>query len=272
MILMRFDKFQTIVKFNNENQENIASRVRDFYFKMGMNYEKDLLNIMTVVRPVLRKKDYLVLEIPFQDREIGAICYKGDGSGYMILNSGLAKVNENFALAHEIFHIFYQDKLLGRKIELYMSEHYLEDREEMNANLFAGILLMPTPSFREMFQKFTTEQSEGDSDITIFCKLMSYFEVPYMAALIRAYELELLPDGNKLEALLKADTAALQQEFFRLWLDDAILYPTRRDDYNRLRELIETVGNQYAEEEILNQSTVDKILRNISAIYEEIRG
>ena len=85
-----------------------------------------------------------------------------------------------------------------------------------------------------MFNKFKLEQNEDDSDITIFCKLMSYFEVPYMAVLIRAYELQLLSDGIVLESLLKTDAASVKQEFSRLWLNDMILYPARRNDYGRM--------------------------------------
>lgn len=210
--------------------------------------------------------------MPFKDKEIGAICYKEDTFGYTILNSSLPKVNENFALAHEIFHVFYQDKLLGKKIELYMNEHYLEYQEEMSANLFAGILLMPTPSFIEMYRKFKEEEAEEDSDITVFCKLMSYFEVPYMAAVIRAYELELLPDGEILKILLEAEGKVIEQEFSRLWLDESILHHTGRDDYTRLEKLIKTIGRQYTEEEILDENTVGRILGNIRNIYDTIRG
>lgn len=269
---MKFDKFRTIVEFNRKNQERMAANVRDFYFKLGMNYEKDLLNIMMIVRPEFHKREYIVLEMPFKDKEIGAICYKGDGYGYMILNSALAKVNENFALAHEIFHVFYQDILPRKKIELYMNEHYLEYKEGMNANLFAGILLMPAPSFIEMFNKFNNEQNEDDSDITVFCKLMSYFEVPYTAALIRAYELELLSDGTHLESLLNADSTTVEQEFSRLWLNSTILHSTKRDDYDRLRELVKKTGEKYVEEEILDKNTINKILANVSNLYYEIRG
>lgn len=269
---MRFDKFQAIVEFNRHNQENIAAKVRDFYFKMGMNYEKDLLNIMIIVRPLFNKKNYLVIEMPFKDKEIGAICYKGDSYGYTILNSSLPKVNVNFALAHEIFHVFYQEKLLGKKIELYMNEHYLEYEEEMSANLFAGILLMPTPSFVEMYKKFTDEENEKDSFVTVFCKLMSYFEVPYMAAVIRAYELELLSDGELLKNLLEIDIGKIELEFSRLWLDESVLHHTGRDDFLRLETLVKTIGKQYAEEEILDNNAVDKILENIRRIYNEIRG
>ena len=269
---MKFSKFQKIVEFNRRNQEDIAGKVGDFYHKIGMNYEKDLLNIMMIVRPLFNKKNYIVIEMPFKDKEIGAFCYKGEGYGYTILNSSLPKVNTNFALAHEIFHVFYQDKLLGKKIELYMNEHYSEYSEEMLANLFAGILLMPTPSFRELYRKFEDELREQDSAVTIFCKLMSYFEVPYMAAVIRAYELEMISDGDLLKELLEVDTERIEQEFSRLWLDEAILKSTGRDDYERLEALVEEIGEKYIKEELLDRNAVTKILQNIRCIYNEVRG
>lgn len=269
---MKFDKFQKIVEFNRRNQENIAAKVKDFYFKMGMNYEKDLLNIMMIVRPLFNQKNYLVIEMPFKDREIGAICYKGDGYGYTILNSSLAKINVNFALAHEIFHVFYQEELLGKKIELYLNEHYSDYEAEMSANLFAGILLMPTPSFIEMYQKFKKEEAEGDSFLTVFCKLMSYFEVPYMAVVIRAYELDLLSDGEFLKKLLDVESGQIEHEFSRLWLDESVLHHTGRDDSERLENLVKVVGNQCVWKGILNENSVDKILENIRKICNEIRG
>ena len=43
-----------------KNQEKITAVVRDFYYKMGMNYEKELLNIMMIIRPVFSKRNYIV--------------------------------------------------------------------------------------------------------------------------------------------------------------------------------------------------------------------
>lgn len=266
---MQFEKFQSIIDFNRKNQEIIASKVKDFYFKMGMNYEKDLLNLMMIVRPLFNEKLYLVIELPFKDNEIGAICYKNDGYGYTILNSSLPKVNGNFALAHEIFHVFYQEKLINKKIELYMDEHYLECEEEMSANLFAGILLMPTPSFIEMYNKF---EREADSQVEVFCKLMSYFEVPYMATVIRAYELGLLSDGKQLAELLTMNTEKIETEFAKLWLDESILQPTGRDDYVRLEKLLRDFGEQCITNDWMSEETLSKIIKNVRGIYCEIRG
>ena len=52
---MRFEKFRSILEYNRKNQNDIAAKVRDFYFQMNMNYEKDLLNLMMVVKPLFNK-------------------------------------------------------------------------------------------------------------------------------------------------------------------------------------------------------------------------
>lgn len=269
---MRFEKFRSILEYNRKNQNDIASKVRDFYFQMNMNYEKDLLNLMMVVRPLFNKMNYLVIEMPFKDKEIGAISYKIDYFGYTILNSSLPKVNVNFALAHEIYHVFYQQVLSAKKIELYMNEHYYEYEEEWAANLFAGILLMPTPSFTEMFRKFKMEQSDEDTPVTIIVKLMNYFEVPYMAVVIRAYELNLLPDGDMLQELLNVSGQMIEDEFATLWLDERILQATCRDDYARLEHVVKQIGTQCEHDEILDSVTTTTILNNMRKIYDEIRG
>ena len=48
---------------------------------------------------------------------------------------------------------------------------------------------MPEASFRQMYGLFKKE-SEGNEQDTII-RLMNYYQVPYMAVLIRCYELDL---------------------------------------------------------------------------------
>lgn len=269
---MRFEKFRSIIEYNRKNQKNVADKVRDFYKKMNVDYEKDLLNLTAVYRMFFDEMDYLVIEMPFKDKEIGAISYKLDYFGYTILNSSLPRVNVNFALAHEICHVCSQQILSGKKVELYLNEHYYEYEEEWEANLFAGILLMPTPRFTEMFDRFKKEQGDDDTYETIIVKLMNHFEVPYMAAVIRAYELNLLPDGKVLQKLLSVSGHMVEDEFEKLWFDGRILKPTRRDDFSRLEKVVKRVGSRCVEDEILDSESVVAILDNMKKIYDEIRG
>lgn len=269
---MNFERFQNIIKYSKKNQAEITRNVRDLYSQMNMDYDRDLLNIMLIIRPLFLKKRYVVLEIPFKDKEIGAICYKSDSFGYTFLNSSLPKVNVNFALGHEIYHVFYQSVPFQHKVELYLNEHYVEHEDELSANLFAGILLMPSPSFTSMFHKFQKEQNSEDSEITIIAKLMSYFEVPYMAVVIRCYELGLLPDGEILKKMMEFTSADIEKEFTRVWLDSGILKPTKRDDYDRLEQLVIDIGKECEADQILNDKAVNKVIENIRKIYDEIRG
>lgn len=269
---MEFDRFKKIIEYNQKNQVEITRKVKDLYSKADMDYESDLLNIMQVVRPLFEKKRYIVVEIPFKDKEIGAICYKGDSVGYTFLNSSLPKINVNFALCHETYHIFHPEQSFKKKIELYVNEHYFEYEEELSANAFAGALLMPEQSFKNMFRKFQSEKPDENTEISIIVKLMSYFEVPYMAALIRCYELELLEAGVKLEKFLKVTSIEIENEFVKLWLNEDLLKPTNKDDYKKLELFVRKTGEDYKKEEILNQRTINKVLENMKKIYEEIRG
>ncbi|MBR1478230.1 MAG: ImmA/IrrE family metallo-endopeptidase [Lachnospiraceae bacterium] len=185
---MKIDRLRTIIAYSDKNREEIDSMVKRFCSFAGIEYDSDLLNILQIVRSSFQKKGYLVFELPFADDEIGALCYKGDGLGYVVLNTSLPRVNVNFAIAHEIYHVFYGSDEFVSKVE-FADDHYYEHEEEYAANLFAGMLLMPEVSFRRMFSIFK-EESDGDVSETIV-RLMSYYQVPYMAVLIRSLELEL---------------------------------------------------------------------------------
>ena len=64
----------------------------------------------------------------------------------------------------------------------------------------------------------------------------------------------------------------IEKEFSRLWLNDEILKPTKRDDYPRLVQLVRNVGKDCKNKEILKEDTIKKVLENMGKIYNEIRG
>ena len=98
-------------------------------------------------------------------------------------------MNTNFAIAHEIYHVFWGENEFVSKVE-FSDDHYYEHEEEYAANLFAGMLLMPEISFRRMYLKFKEESDSNEVDTII--RLMAYYEVPFMAVLIRCLELRLI--------------------------------------------------------------------------------
>lgn len=266
---MNVERLRKIIQYSVMNRDEIAHKVKQFYSFAGIHHDQEVLNILQIVRPAFQKKGFLVLEFPLADEEIGALCYKGDALGYILINTSLPKVNVNFAICHEIYHVFDQIGKFKSKVE-FAKNHYFEHEEEFAANLFAGMLLMPEVSFRQMYGLFKLE-SEGNERDTII-RLMNYYQVPYMAALVRCYELD-LPDSNTIsEELLNVDGMFVRNRFVELWLDESILHASKKDDFLQLEVLVERFGKEYIQGSYLNERTLKKVIQNMRTLYSEIKG
>lgn len=266
---MNIERLRRIIAYSDANRDDMEAKVKGFYLFAGMSGDKEVLNIMQIVRPSFQKKGYLILEIPFADEEIGALMFKGDALGYIVLNTSLPKVNVNFALCHELYHVLYQKNEFRPKVE-FAKEHYYEHEEEFAANLFAGMLLMPESGFRFMYKKFREESKDNERDTII--RLMNYYQAPYMAVLIRCYELGLPDTDSVSEELLKVDRDSVRERFIDLWLDDWILDATKKDDYRHLQVLVERFGNECIRNSLISERTLRKVLQNMKSLYSEVKG
>ncbi len=266
---MNMERFRRIIEYSDANRDDMRSKIKDFLSFVGMSSDKEVLNIMQIARPSFHKKGYLVFEMPFADDEIGALCYNGDALGYIVLNTSLPKVNVNFAICHELYHVFYQNREFRTCVE-FSNNYFYEHEDELAANLFAGMLLMPESSFRFMYSKFKNEPESDARDIILH--LMHYYQAPYMAVLIRCYELGLSEDDRISEELLNADLDSIRTRLDELWLDSSILEATKRDDYVHLEKIVERFGMEYVNASYLNKRTLEKVLKNMRAIYSDIKG
>ena len=114
---MNIERLRKIIAYSDKNHDEIYSMIKDSVHFARIEYDSDLLNVLQNCGPLFRKKGFLVLEIPFADDEIGALCYKGDGLGYVVINTSLPKVNTNFAIAHEIYHVFWGENEFVSRVE-----------------------------------------------------------------------------------------------------------------------------------------------------------
>ena len=266
---MNVERLRKIISYSKKNHEEIDFKVKRFCSFTRIEYDSDLLNIFQIVRSSFQRKGFLVLEMPFADDEIGALCYKGDGLGYVIINTSLPKVNTNFAIAHEIYHVFFQESEFVSKVE-FADDHYYEHEEEYAANLFAGMLLMPEIGFRRMYSKFRDESSGNETDTLI--GLMSYYQVPYMSVLIRCLELELITGNTLSQEIFNIDRTWIKQRLADLWLDESIMDASIKDDFAHLEIMVERLGREYIEDKYINERTLEKVLHNMRELYMKIKG
>ena len=266
---MNIERLRKIIAYSDKNHEEIYSMVKRFCSLAGIEYDSVLLNILQIVRASFQKKGYFIFEMPFADEEIGALCYRGDGLGYIVVNTSLPRVNVNFAIAHEIYHVFFGENEFVSKVE-FADDHYYEHEEEYAANLFAGMLLMPEISFRRMYLKFREESRGNEVDTMI--QLMSYYQVPYMAVLIRCLELELIAGRAIPEQLFQFDRVQIRQKLDELWLDESIMDASYRDDYAHIEITVERLGRRYIEDNYINERTLRMVLQNMRKLHTKIKG
>ena len=76
---MNIERLRKIILYSEKNREEISYLVRKFCSFAEIEYDNNLLNVLQIVRTSFRKKGFLVFEMPFNDKEIGALSYKGDG-------------------------------------------------------------------------------------------------------------------------------------------------------------------------------------------------
>lgn len=266
---MEINRLKRILAYSQRMQAVVQSQVKQFCSFTGVESNKEVLNILQIVRNALKKKNYLIFEIPFADEEIGALSYKGDAQGYIIINSSLPKVNANFAICHEAYHVFYQENEFHSKAE-FGNEAYYEHEQEFAANLFAGMLMMPESGFRIMYDVFKKESKGREKDTIL--RLMNYYQAPYMAVLIRCYELDLPESDTILAELLNMDSAEIKRRCNELWLDESILEAGRRDDFSKMKKLVADIGAEYVRESYINERTLKKVLQNMTTLYSKIKG
>lgn len=265
---MNIDRFKKIVEYCQTNSQDIEYKIRNFYSAMNIYSDTGVRDVLLSVREAFLRRGFIFFEMPFADDEIGALCYKGDGLGYVVINSSIPKVNSNFAVAHEIYHVFFQESKFESKIE-FANDHYYEREDEFSANAFAGYLLMPENGFREMFEKFKSESKEI---FDVICKLMNYYQTPYMATLIRCCELRLIEMKDMSGELMFAGKDCIADKFSELWLDVKILEPSHRDDLANVEGLVKQVGKGFVAEEYINQRTLDMVLANMDTLGRQIKG
>lgn len=261
---MNFSRFKEIIIKNREYELSVKEAIKDFNTKVFIDGD-----IPKVMREIGKRLDTLMIEIPMKDSDFGA-CYLGTSySKYLLLNSNQPRSKMYFSFCHDVYHILNgTPDYINEKREVHFNQEYYENENENKASLFAANLLMPEIEFKKMFDLF----SENFEKIEyVIVKLMNYFNAPFVAVLIRLFELQVLKDTSIVKELLQYDSEKVEVLFDELWLDKEILKPSLKDEMGYLKEMLKKEGQRLINEDLLSEVNLNHILESIQKIYESIR-
>jgi len=174
-------------------------------------------SIFGVVENYARKRELSleILRYPFHDKELWAFTFVKKGTIFLGVNSELSMCKQLFAVAHELYHIHcYAEDIdqsiiaSGSLLDSGTADDTAKTQEDLEANAFAGLLLMSDDRMEEQIRLFgISGQSVSIDDILI---LMDLFALPYKAVILRLYEGSIITE-EKANELLKYDATFVTQ-------------------------------------------------------------
>ena len=251
---MTTERLRAILNYSKSHSKDIRADIANFCNQIEVSNLDGIRDILQIVRPYLLQRKYLTIQLPLHDNEIGAF--------------GMPVLNTNFALCHELYHIFFPaDEALNKaRIDL----DYYSNENEMRANEFAGNLLMPEIEFKQMFSKLKAiHENKSKTELKIIVSLMNYFKAPFMAVYIRCYEIGLLSSTPQ---YLDIEPETIKNEFEELWLDTTDLHALKIDNSEYLIKHVEDKGREYLEKEYINERTLKKALENIKILISKVKA
>lgn len=152
-------------------------------------------NIFSVIENYARKKEITleILRFPIHDEELWAMTFLKKGTIFVCINSELALCKQFFAAAHELYHIYCYAEAAdqsyiknGSMLDSDTVNEMGQMQEDIEANAFAGLLLMPDQLLTSQIKLFGIDTDNMGIDSLLL--LMDMFAIPYKAIILRLYE------------------------------------------------------------------------------------
>lgn len=261
---MEFKRFKDIILKNRNYAENVKHSLKNFHDRV--RWDGDIPKIM---KEIGKKLDVLIIELPMNDSEFGAVYLETGYSKYLLLNSNQPRNLMYFSFCHDIYHILNgTPEYINIKREVHFNQEYTLNENESKANLFAANLLMPELEFKRMFELYKEDSKSNDE---IVAKLMNYFSSPFGAVLIRLYELDIFKDIKEVKGLLEYGNEEIEKLFDIFWLDKEILKPTLKDEMSFVLEMLKTEGTELIQMQLISEYNFNNIIEKINKLYFKIK-
>jgi Zn-dependent peptidase ImmA (M78 family) len=167
------------------------------------------------VKTILQKMRILTLYRPLSEHSDGLSLKSPDNkSFFMLVNSNATRGRQHFTIAHEFFHLFYDEHPEPHFCSYDSDEDSIVEK---NANAFASALLMPKEG---LFKNIPSEEIVNRNiSMATLLKLEQYFSVSHFSLLLRMKALKLMT-----EAEINEQSECKIKEIARLYGYDTSLY------------------------------------------------
>ncbi len=155
------------------------------------------------------------------------------------INSNMSIGRQNFTLAHELYHLLYEEN----KNNFVICDYSSESESEIEANIFASYLLIPYEGLKRYVKNMNISKWSLDDVIAA----EQYYQISHMALLFRLVEQNFITEEESLEF----QNVKISHEARIRGFNDDLYYPSPEDrKYFSLGNYVKSVGNAYSSNKI----------------------
>lgn len=145
------------------------------------------------LKSLLLKLNVLALFRPLSENFSGMCLKDNSGHRFMLINSSQARGRQHFTIAHELYHLYIEEKPAPHKC----NPGHSKAPTEMCADMFASCLLMPESEICQLMPE--EELKTKNVSIATILRLEHYFSVSRSALLYRLLNIGLIHENARLE-------------------------------------------------------------------------
>lgn len=188
---------------------SLSNRARELRENLGVDADSPV-DIFAIVQNI---EDLTLVFYPLS-KNISGACYKGEDSKLILINSNMSIGRQRFSLAHELFHIYY-DEEMGTKVSL--SNIGSGDKKEREADQFASYFLIPQYAHEKIIKNKIGKKLCLEDVI----KLEQYYGVSHQAMLYRLLDENFISNNEK-----DSMQSGIISKAARLGYDTSLYYPS----------------------------------------------
>lgn len=183
---------------------------------------------------------------------ISGVCYKGETSNVIVINSDMSVGRQRFSLAHELYHLYFDDSTVNVVSPTMIGSG---DENEKKADQFASYFLIPSSSLYDMVEDIKENENRKELTIEDVIRIEQYYGVSYKAMIYR-----LLNEGYLKSEQTKDMEIGIIETAAKLGYDITLYRPSPGNKKSIVLGSYITLSEKLLEKEIISQGKYESLL------------
>lgn len=183
---------------------------------------------------------------------ISGVCYKGETSNVIAINSDMSIGRQRFSLAHELYHLYFDDSTVNAVSPIVIGSG---NESENIADQFASYFLIPSSSLYDMVEDIKENEDRKYLTVEDVVRIEQYYGVSHKAMLYRLFNEGYL-EGEQIRAM----GSGIIEIAAKLGYDITLYQPSPENKKSTVLGSYITSSEKLLQKEVISQGKYEALL------------